>query len=69
MQLLHFFRKKLLILAVCHHSYSPKNAHNPKVLTEYYEPYKTVVDGFGILRLDQYNFDETRFCMGIGCED
>ena len=36
---------------------------------EYFEIYKSVVDEFGILQADQWNFDETGYRMGINRED
>lgn len=35
----------------------------------YFEANKTAVDEFGILPVDQWNFDETEFRIGIGRED
>ena len=35
----------------------------------YFEAYKEVFDEFGILPADQWNFDETGFCMGIDREN
>ena len=46
-----------------------KNAHDPELLMEYSETYKSVVDEFGILPADQWNFDETGYRMGINRED
>lgn len=45
------------------------NAHDPELLMEYFMMYKLVVDEFGILPGDQWNFDETGYCMGIARED
>ena len=36
---------------------------------EYFETYKSIVDEFGILPADQWNFDETGYRMGINRED
>lgn len=46
-----------------------KNAHDPELLMEYFETYKSVVDEFGILPADQWNFDEAGYRMGINRED
>ena len=46
-----------------------KNAQDSKMMIEYFESYKAVVDEFGIQLEDQWNFDETRYCMGMGKED
>ena len=43
--------------------------HNLELLMGYFEAYKVVVDEFGILPANQWNFDETEFCIGIGHED
>lgn len=48
---------------------SRKNAHDSELLMEYFKIYKEVVDKFGILPEDQWNFDETGYRMGIGRED
>lgn len=40
-----------------------------ELLIKYLEAYKVVVDEFSILLADEWNFDETRFCIGIGHED
>lgn len=41
------------------------NTQNPKMMMEYFELYKVVVDKFEIQLEDQWNFDRTRYCMGI----
>ena len=46
-----------------------KNAHDPELLMEYFITYKSVVNEFGILPGDQWNFDETGYRMGIARED
>ena len=43
-----------------------KKAHNPSDLYQWFEKYKSICDKNGIQSADIYNFDETRFRIGIG---
>lgn len=46
-----------------------KNAQDPDIMMEYFKTYTEVVDENGILPEDQWNFDETGYCMEMGRED
>lgn len=39
--------------------------HDLELLMEYFEAYKAIVDKFGILPANQWNFDKTKFCISI----
>ena len=38
-------------------------------MIKYFKTYKEMIDKFGILLEDQWNFDKTGYCIGIGRED
>lgn len=46
-----------------------KNAQDFDIMMEYFKTYKEVVDKFGIIQEDQWNFNETGYCMRISKED
>ena len=46
-----------------------KNAQDPKIMIEYFETYKAMVDEFEIQLEDQWNFDEMGYCIEMGRED
>lgn len=56
------FRKKSLAAMY-------KNSQDLKMIMEYFEIYKAVVDKFGIQAEDQWNFDETEYCIGMERKD
>ena len=58
------FKVKKKLIAAAH-----KNVQNPKMMMEYFETYKAMVDEFGIQPEDQWNFDETGYCIEMGRKD
>ncbi len=44
-----------------------KNAHDPEAIQRWFEDYHRLIQEKGITETDIYNADETRFKIGIGC--
>ena len=51
-------KKKPLIVA-------RKNVHNLDLLISYFKKYKKMANKYEIQLADQWNFNKTRYCMGI----